>query len=1027
MALTEGWKRRLETWQTAITSSVYHSLGPVALEGFITTEQLTPQEALRREFKPMPAGTPWGAKWEYGWFKSTITLPEEAAGQRIVIALYSVYNPLEWNWGDSAESVVWVNGEAVGALDFGHKEITLTYNAQGGETFEILYECFAGNGIRFEGRGPVPFGTESVPEPGPTQTIVPHMNFGIWREEVFQLLIDFALLMNARDALDQNSLRVAEIDRALMDASHAIDMELPPAEMLESVKAGRALLKPVMDCVNGSTAPVFYAFGHGHLDVEWLWDLAETERKMARTVSTQLTLMKEYPDYQFLQSQPHLMNMLKQRYPEIYERFKLMVQSGNMVIEGGMWVESDTNVTGGESLIRQFIHGKRFMKEEYGVDSKIMWLPDVFGYSGAMPQIMAGCGIEGFMTAKIYWAYNGGDTFPYSNFIWEGIDGSQVVAHLYSNYGHFPFPNDLLDHWNNRRQKNDINTMVLPIGWGDGGGGASRLHIEFAKRAENFEGLPKVKMAGPVDFLNNMLENSVVKDRYVGELYFQAHRGTYTSQAKTKKGNRKSEIALREAELWGVAANALNGFTFGPQTLDADWKLVLLHQFHDALPGSSIQKVYEEVERDHAAVIERAEALALASAGSLARQSDGATAFNSLSWQRTALLPLPDGVETSAPTQTVNNQTLAEVTIPACGWASLPTETSAQGTDQSAVKGSERSLENEHIKVMFNDLGEMTSIFDKDTSREVLAGNANVFKMYKDVPSWFDAWDIDPMYVDDPVALSEEASLTLESAGPLVAVLKLTRKLTELSHLTQMIRLRRGSRRVDFETTVEWHESHKLLKVAFPVNIHANEALHEIQFGYTSRPNHSSRPYDADRFEVSNHKWSALVEANRGVAVLNDCKYGLNVVDNNINLTLLKSPLAPDMFADKGTQTFTYAFYPWNGSLAESGVVKEGYELNVPALLVAGNGGEQSLFSLDADNIIIEAVKPAEAGGSQITLRLYEAMHMQTNCTLTTSLPVKSAVQTDMLENPQTGLVVVDGIMALHFRPFEIKTIVLSL
>ncbi|NSW54292.1 MAG: alpha-mannosidase [Anaerolineae bacterium] len=1027
MALTEGWKRRLETWQSAISQSVYRPLGPVALDGFTTMEQLTPQQALQREFKPMPAGTPWGAKWEYGWFKSTITLPAEAAGQRIVIALYNVFNPMEWNWGDPAESVVWVNGRAAGALDFGHKEITLTHNAKPGDTFEILYECFGGNGMRNEGRGPVVYGRESVPEPGPTQTIVPHLNFGIWREDVFQLLIDFTMLLNARDAMDQNALRVAQIDRALMDASHATDMELPEAEMLESAKAGRALLKPVMECVNGSTAPVFYTFGHGHLDVEWLWNLAETERKMARTVSTQLSLMEEYPGYRFLQSQPHLMNMLKLRYPEIYERFKEAVKGGQMIVEGGMWVEADTNITGGESLIRQFIHGKRFMQDEFGVNSRIMWLPDVFGYSGAMPQIMAGCGIDGFMTAKIYWAYNGGDPFPYNNFIWEGIDGSQVVAHLYNNYGHFPLPNDLLDHWNNRRQRNDIDALVLPIGWGDGGGGSSRLHLEFAQRAENFEGLPKLKHASPVDFLDDLLTRAVVKDRYVGELYFQCHRGTYTSQAKTKKGNRKSEFALREAELWGSAAHVLQGFDFGPQTLDADWKTVLLHQFHDALPGSSIQRVYEEVERDHAAVIKHAQALALQAAGVLSGGSDGATAFNSLSWQRTALVPVPQGVHTSAPTQQVGGQTLAEVEIPACGWAALPQGEPAAPCPDCAVQADAHTLENEFLKVSFNDLGEMVSVFDKDSGREVLAGPANVLKMYKDVPSWFDAWDIDPMYVDDPVALCAEANLSLEAAGPLVGVLRLERKLSDLSTLTQRISLRRGSRRVDFETTVEWHESHKLLKVAFPVNIHANEALHEIQFGYLSRPNHASRPYDADRFEVSNHKWSALLEANRGAAVLNDCKYGLNVVDNSINLTLLKSPLAPDMFADKGTQTFTYAFYPFNGSLAESGVVQAAYDLNVPALVAPGMGGSGSLFRLDADNIIIEAVKPAEAGGKQITLRLYEALHMATDCTLTTSLAVKSAAETDMLEQPRKDLAVADGSLQLHFRPFEIKTVVLSL
>lgn len=1027
MALTEGWKRRLEGWQKAIAESVYRPLLAAEMEGFITLEQLTPQQAKQREFRPMPAGTPWGAKWEYAWFKTSIVLPEAAAGQRIVFAAYSVYDPMP-HWEDAEEAVVWVNGVEVGALDFGHKEITLTQNGVPGTRYEILMETYAGHGVREVGGGPVVYGKQTVPEPAPKQTAVRPMTVGIWREEVYQLSIDFIALFETRNSIDQNSLRVAEIDRGLLEATYAVDMELPEAEMLASVKAGRACLKPLLECVNGSTAPTFYTFGHGHLDIEWLWPLAETERKMARTVGTQLTLAAEYPEYKFLQSQPHLMRMLKNLYPDVYARFKEAVKTGSIIIEGGMWVEADTNITSGESLIRQFIHGKRFMQAEFGVDSKILWLPDVFGYSGALPQIMAGCGVTGFMTSKIFWAYNGADPFPYNDFVWEGIDGSSVLAGLYNGYGHLPLPNMINETWNTRAQRNDIAALVYPIGWGDGGGGATRSHLEFARRAANLEGVPRLRMTSPVDYFTDLEKRGPVKNRYVGELYFQAHRGTYTSQAKTKQGNRKSEFALREAEIWNVAARSLKDLAFGPQTLDEDWKIVLLHQFHDGLPGSSIQRVYEEIERDHTTVIARANESAQKAAAALLESAPAAaTAFNSLSWPRKALVRVPAGTNSGGTFQKIGEKTFTEVDLPACGWAAIPQSGASQaGTGVSATA---RSLENEHLHVQFNDLGEITSIIDKQNGREVTAGPCNVFKMYKDVPVWFDAWDIDAEYVKNPVQVPEQAELTLEAAGPLVAQLKLIRKLSDKSQLTQVIRLRRDSRRLDFETTVDWQESHKLLKVAFPVNIHANEATHEVQFGHLKRPNHASRPYDADRFEVSNHKWSALAEADRGAAVLNDCKYGLNVAGNSINLTLLKSPLAPDMYADKGIQTFTYAFYPWNGSLEESGVIREAYDLNIPALVVSGvsSPAPVSLFALDRDNIIIEAVKPAEDGSSAIVLRLYEAIHAATRCELNTSLAVRAAAQTDMLENKQQDLVCQDGKIALEFRPFEIKTVRLEL
>jgi alpha-mannosidase len=502
-------------------------------------------------------------------------------------------------------------------------------------------------------------------------------------------------------------------------------------------------------------------------------------------------------------------------------------------------------------------------------------------------------------------------------------------------------------------------------------------------------------------------------------------------------------LALREAELWGAAALALGGqgYAFPTATLEEAWRAVLLNQFHDILPGSSIQRVYAEAEASYAEAIKLANGVAGDARTVFTQAGDAVTVFNSLSWPRRVLAPLPVGATAATdaagqplPVQVVGGQAWAEVTVPACGWTTVQfsvvsSQSSVlrnQESETAIVKATAQCLENECLKVEFNDKGEITSLWDKEAGRELAAGLCNSLKMYKDVPGAWDAWDLDSMYGEMPVELPEAATITVQAAGPLVATLHVTRKLHH-STLTQEISLRRGSRRVDFATTVDWRESHKLLKVAFPVNIHANEAIHEIQFGHIRRPNHLSRPFDANRFEVCNHKWSALAEENRGCAVLNDCKYGLNVLGNSINLTLLKSALAPDMTADKGIQTFTYSFYAWNGSLADSGVVAEAYDLNIPATTAPGAAGERSLFSLDAANIVIETVKPAEDGSGDVVVRLYEAKHMATRATLATTLPVKTAAQTNMLEEFAAALPLASGQIALEFRPFEVKTVRLTM
>jgi alpha-mannosidase len=1033
MALDAEWKRRVENWLRELPELFYTPLGSLALEGFVTKEQLTPEQALGGAFAPMPCGTRWGAKWEYAWFRGELALPAAAANERIVLKL-----------DPGGEAVVFVNGAAAGALDREHPAITLAFEGRPGQTYSVLAEAYGGHGPAPVGEGPVAHSRESVPEPPSQQTVVGESTFGIWHEEAYQLWLDAQALYDLRNSLDAESLRVAEIDEGLRAFTCIADLELPYPAVLESLSAARARLRPLLECANGSTAPTLYTFGHAHLDVAWLWPLQETERKMARTISNQLALIAEYPTYRFLQSQPHLYYMLAKRYPELYERFCAAVKKGNIIAEGGMWVEADTNLSGGEALVRQFIHGKRFFREQFGVESELMWLPDVFGYSGALPQIMRGCGIKYFATQKIFWTYNGGDPFPYNTFTWEGIDGSTVLAHIFNDYNSLTDPGTMNTRWRQRVQKDGIRSLIVAFGWGDGGGGPTRDHVEHLLRQRDLEGAPRTCLASPVDFFRDAEAHGVPNQRYVGELYFQAHRGTYTSQARTKAGNRRSEMGLREAELWGAAAQTLRGFDIPRAALDDAWRDLLLHQFHDILPGSSIHRVYQEAEATHAHIAQVAGEAAHAAKACLTEPGQAVTAFNSLAWSRSALVPLSAGFAEAAslggsalPIQAVNGQLLAEVELPACGWTTVADSGAPGGTAANARPTSwaraetggptlPGMLENELLRVRFNGKGEIVSILDKASGEELAAGPCNSFKMYRDTPNWFDAWDIDSMYEQSPVPIDDEAQLELVAEGPLVATLRLTRPLHD-SLLTQDISLRRGSRRVEFATTVQWQESHKLLKVNFPVNIHANEAVHEIQFGHIRRPNHKSRPFDAARFEVCNHKWSALAEDGRGCALLNDSKYGLNVAGNSLNLTLLKSALSPDMTADKGEQRFTYAFYAWNGSLADSGVVREAYELNMPATALPGAAGERSLFAVDAPGVVIETVKPAEDGSEDIVVRLYEATHCRTRCKLTTSLPVHSAEQTDMLERAEKALECIEGKIELEFRPFEIKTIRLKI
>ena len=1032
--MTSEWKRRLDHWIETLKKDFYHPLGEIQVEAFFTMDHLTPQEAALRSFSPMAPGEKWGHAWEYCWMRGAVVLPQQAEGRRIVMDL---------NTG--GETTVFVNGSSFGTYRAGWvrpdhhfiEDNCLTRCGRKGQRFDLLLEAYAGHDFPHAENmpgtctGPVLPGDYEDTNRRFPRTVLRKMTFGVWLEEAYQLYMDLETLRLLADQAEEESLRADQLCSALENATLTIDFEQPLEERAAGYRAAREALKPVLRAVNGSTSPLFYAIGNSHLDLAWLWPLAETHRKTCRTFAAQLRLMEEYPEYKYLQSQPAAYEMCRQYYPDLYQRILTAVQKGQWIAEGAMWVEPDTNMPSGESLIRQILHGKRFFRQEFGVDSVLLWLPDSFGYSAALPQILKKSGVKYLVTQKIFWSYNESERFPYHYFAWQGADGTKIDTFLPTSYTYQTDPKEVCETWKKRVQKRGLNRFLFPFGYGDGGGGPARDHLEFLRREKNLEGMPRVEIHTPQRFFEDMRAQGGPDHTYVGELYFSAHRGVFTSQAAIKKGNRKAELALQEAEMWGAFASR-RGKTYPKEQMDAAWKKLLLNQFHDILPGSSIARVYEEARQDHREILTIAHAVRDASLAALT-SGNGVTVFNSLSAERTGLVSLPPEFITGAaddrgrvyPVAKINGQARTLVTVPPCGWVSLhPAKEKADGFPRVTLEktGATYVLQNEHIRAEINSRGEVISLILLKSGREFAAGSMNRLIMYKDVPRSYDAWDIDSNYILQPVELPGDAEMTVLESGGLRAVLRVRRKLLH-SDFQQDICLNAGSGRLDFVTHVDWRELHRLLKVEFPVDVLAEEAINEIQFGYVKRPTHRSRQYDADRYEVCNQRYSALCDESHGAAVINDCKYGVSMNGNALQLSLLRASASPEMRADNGPHDFTYAISAWEGSFLDSPVVREAYDLNVPLVSVPGFCPSFSAFSVDAANIWIDTVKPAEDGSGDWILRLYEAKKADTACTLTVNLPVRSASLCDLMENETDRIPCQQGRIRLHFKPFEIKTL----
>ncbi len=583
-------------------------------------------------------------------------------------------------------------------------------------------------------------------------------------------------------------------------------------------------------------------------------------------------------------------------------------------------------------------------------------------------------------------------------------------------------------------QVQDLDAFLLPFGYGDGGGGPARDFIESAKRQEDLEGSVKVKMAGPLEFFHDMEAQGGPANTYVGELYFSAHRGTYTSQAMVKQNNRRCELALREMEMWSTLAMN-KGMAYDFSKADALWKELLLHQFHDILPGSSIAKVYVDAEKAFHEILDGVEELQADALSELTdqKESQAVTVFNSLSFPRKMLVELPAAFANGAKTvdgtavqvQKIGDTVKASVEVPSCGAVSL---IPAEGQVEEKAVAVETcdggfTMENSQVKAAVNEKGEVISFVLKESGREFAADAMNRFHLYKDVPRLFDAWDIDSNYIDQEIEAAKNVAVSMEADG-LEGVLKVTGEISN-STFTQYIRLAADSRRIEFETEIDWKEMHRLLKAGFPVNVYAENGINEMQFGFVEHPTHRSRAYDKDRFEVCNHRYSALADGAHGAAVLNDCKYGISMNGNALELTLLRAGTCPEMCADNRVHHFTYAFTAWEGSFAESDVVRQGYELNVKPVVAGGAVPTFSALTIDKENVILDTMKPAEDGSGDIILRLYESKKAAVLATVTLSdlLQGEKVYLCDMLENCKEEISVENGEISLNFRAFEVKTV----
>ncbi|UVI27583.1 alpha-mannosidase [Paenibacillus spongiae] len=1007
-----------------LDEQIYKPLVDLKVTAWVTKEPVAYEDRMSGQKIELASGDRWGNLWDCAWFHFAGKVPATAKGAKVVL-LIDVNGEvcLVDDEGTPAQGLTNINSEFDYELGLpGKRVVHISASSSGDETIDLWGD--AGCNDLF---GRYRSGTlkEAV--------------IAVCREEVRQLYYDVEVLLETAERLPDGSARKERILKVLYDVSlHLTEISD------ERVAAARRMLGEQLAKQGGDPVLTVSAIGHAHIDLAWLWPIRETIRKGARTFSTALRMMERYPDYVFGASQPQLYDWMKKHYPKLYDQVKERVKEGRWEPQGAMWVESDTNVPGGEALVRQVLYGKRYFQQEFGMEMKSLWMPDVFGYTASLPQILKKSGVDYMMTQKLSWSvYN---KFPHHTFMWEGIDGSKVLTHMppEDTYNSPAAPRSIAKAEAEYLDKNVSDHCLMLFGIGDGGGGPGEEHLERLDREKNLLGLSPVVQEPSAAFFDKLSEGADRYQSWRGELYLEKHQGTLTSQGRSKRYNRKLEKALRELEFASILAGVFaagrdgKGVSYPAVELEEIWKEVLLYQFHDILPGSSIKRVYDESLERYGILEMQVEALISNMYGSLAeqlavtgREEESQAVFNSLSWERDEWLKA-DGK-------------WMRVRVPSMGYAvasghalsdheaAAAVETAEEASTFNGLRSSaaDRSMENDLLSVVFAEDGSIVSVFDKEHQREVIesGGSANALRIYHDEG---DAWDFRQDYRQtggmklDLVETSEFAD------GPTAGLIH--RYQFGNSTLTQKVALTHGSRRIDFVTTVDWKESDKMLRTSFPVDVRSETVSCEIQFGYLQRPTHRNTMWDYAKDEICAHHWMDLSDAEYGVALLNDSKYGHRAENNVLDLNLLRSPNYPDPEADRAEHTFTYALYPHKGNHVQAEIYKRGYELNVPLRTVpikpsdgtAALPALQSCLQISHPNVMVEAVKQAE-DGDDVIIRLYETAGAHAKTRLHTGFDLNEAWLTDLMEETIGPLAHSDGSVELSFTPFEIQTVRLRL
>jgi alpha-mannosidase len=914
-------------------------------------DRIPVEEAATLDYRAAQVGERLGPLWATYWFRVRATVPDAWRGRRVDLL-----------WASRAESTLWIDGRSIQGLhgpDFTRRpDALLLEQARGGEQLEVAIEL-ACNGL---------FGQlEAPPE-------LEACHIALYDEDAWRLYHDFEILraLEASDTLEPSwggKLR-SELNRFCNEHDPAI-------------------LAALYEHHNGTRAHDLAAIGHAHIDTAWLWPLAETYRKLVRTFSSQTRYMDEYPEYRFACSQAQQYAWVKERNPDLWERIRAKVENGQFVPVGGSWVEPDCNMPSGESLLRQFIHGQRFFEDEFGIRCREFWSPDAFGYCSQLPQLMRLSGITRFLTQKLSWnRFNRPDSHT---FMWQGIDGSEVLGHFppVDTYNSDASVKEMLYGDHEFKDHESSGTSLLVYGYGDGGGGPTRAMLESLRRARDLQGLPRTHTATSDEFFEALEAEDAERPVVVGELYFEYHRGVFTSQAFTKRGNRVCEQLLHDVEFLSSARSA------HPRAeLDRLWKLLLLQQFHDILPGSSIGLVYDDARRDFAELESSLSALL----------GTGDTPVNTIGVPRHEV-----GADPAGRLVVVEAEPYAAGRIIA-------------GDESVTMDG--LVLENAHLRVRLGEDGSVESIVDKATGRETLAAPGNRLELYEDLPTKFDAWDIDPAHLETRQYCPPAESWSVVSNGPLRAEIAFERRIGERSTLRQTVRLDAEARRVEFHTTVDWHEEHKLLKVCFPLDVLSPNATYEMPFAYAERPTHYSTSFDRARYEVPGHRWADLSEHGFGAAVLTDSKYGYSCYGNELRISLLRAPKSPDPEADMGSHEFAYALFPHAGGWREAGVVAEALRFNAPLRWTHGVT-ETSFASVDDPNLVLDTIKHGERSDS-LVLRLYEAHGGRGAARLRLGAPFERARLANALEEETGEIEVEDGLLVLPYRPHEVLTVLVD-